>query len=505
MFVEKSKYLSTTRVRIMEQELVNGVWKRKLVRHIGTAKSDLDLKLLMERAKQTLDQLERPNQLRFPFPSDIETSGLRTIGQFHQGADLVLGHIFDQLGIEEGKAGLLRLLVIARILLPGSKRRTLQFLNQSFGASLDLDQVYRFMDSIAKVQDEILHTMRNYLMTTYPGSFGYILYDVTTLYFETDKEDEDGETPGLRKKGYSKEKRDDLPQVVLGLAVNSLGMPLSYRLYPGNTFEGSTLLDGIDETLKTMGLTSLTVVGDAGMLSEKNLSALEERGLHYIVGARLKSLPKSLCDKITSLDFSRDPVQEIIHKNRRLVISYSASRAKRAVSQRERSVARLEKLIEKNQAIRKHQYLDFTIKEKPTININAITEASRWDGIKGYVTNNFELGQDEVITHYGELYRVEQSFRMSKSDLRIRPAFHYREKRIQAHVVICMLGLCVLRILEYQVRPLGLTVGSALDEISATKAAIVKLGDRQFVIPPEYGPIMKQIIGTLELNDQIVV
>ena len=320
MFIEKSKYLSTTRVRIMEQELENGVWKRKLVRHIGTAKSDLDLSLLMERAKQTLDQLERPNQLRFPVPYEIETSGLRTIGQFHQGADLVLGHLFDRLGIEQGKAGLLRLLVIARILLPSSKRRTLQFLNQSFDTALDLDQVYRFMDVIAKIQDEILSSTRNYLMTTYPGSFGYILYDVTTLYFETDSEDEDAQTPGLRKKGYSKDKRDDLPQVVLGLAVNSLGMPLSYRLYPDNTFEGSTLLDGIDETLKTMGLTSLTVVGDAGMLSEKNLVALEERGLHYIVGARLKSLTKSLQDEITNLDFSRDSTHEITHKNRRIVI-----------------------------------------------------------------------------------------------------------------------------------------------------------------------------------------
>ena len=187
------------------------------------------------------------------------------------------------------------------------------------------------------------------------------------------------------------------------------------------------------------------------------------------------------------------------------MISYSASRAKRAISQRERSIVRLEKLTAKNQAVRKHQYLDFTIKGKPTINIRAIAQASRWDGIKGYVTNNFDLAPDEVITHYGEPYRVEQSFRMSKSDLRIRPAFHYREKRIQAHVVICMLSLCVLRMLEYQVRPIGLTVRSALDEINAAKAAIVKLGDRQFVIPADYGPTMRQIIGTLEPSDQIVV
>lgn len=505
MFIEKSKYLATTRVRIMEQELVNGVWKRKLIRHIGTAKSDLDLKLLMESAKQTLDQLERPNQLRFPFPSEIETSGLRTVGEFHQGADLVLGHLFDRLGIARSEANLLRFLVMARILLPSSKRRTVQFLNKSFGTSLDLDQVYRFMDTITKIQNEILSSMRNYLMTTYPGSFGYILYDVTTLYFETDKEDDDGESPGLRKKGYSKDKRDDLPQVVLGLAVNSLGMPLSYRLYPGNTFEGSTLLDGINETLKTMGQASLTVVGDAGMLSEKNLSALEERNLTYIVGARLKSLPKSLQNEITSLDFSRDSTHEIAHKDRRILISFSASRAKRAASLRERSIARLEKLIAKNQAVRKHQYLDFTIKEKPTINTGAVAEASRWDGIKGYVTNNFDLPPDEVISHYAELYKVEQSFRMSKSDLKIRPAFHYREKRIQAHVVMCMLSLCVLRMLEHEIRPLGLTVRSALDAIDSTKAAIVRLGDRRFVIPAEYGPTIKQVIDTLELDNRIVV
>jgi hypothetical protein len=165
----------------MEQELVNGVCRRKLIRHIGTAKPDLDLKLLMERAKETLDQPERPNQLRFPFPSEIETSGLRTIGHFHQGADLVLGQIFDRLGFDRGEAGLLRLLVIARILLPSSKRRALQFLNQSFGTSLDLDQVYRLMDRIAKVQDEILHTTRNYLMIALFAvrlSLAYVFHEI---------------------------------------------------------------------------------------------------------------------------------------------------------------------------------------------------------------------------------------------------------------------------------------------------------------------------------------
>ena len=127
------------------------------------------------------------------------------------------------------------------------------------------------MDTLAKGQDSVLNSLRSHLTQSYPSSLELLLYDVTTLYFETDNEDEDvGDLPGLRKRGFSKDKREDLPRVVLGLGVNSLGMPLAYRLYPGNTYEGSTLLDGIDETLKTLGQRSFNVVGDAGMLSEKN-------------------------------------------------------------------------------------------------------------------------------------------------------------------------------------------------------------------------------------------
>lgn len=133
--------------------------------------------------------------------------------------------------ISLSNVSLLRQLIIARILYPVSKRRTAQFLNRSFSTALDEEKIYRFMDRLSKSQSEILAKTREYLINHYPASFGYILYDVSTLYFETDHEDEDDDQiPGLRKKGYSKDKRDDLPQVVLGLGVNSLGMPLTYRL-----------------------------------------------------------------------------------------------------------------------------------------------------------------------------------------------------------------------------------------------------------------------------------
>ena len=134
----------------MEKVLVEGGWKKRLVRHVGTAKDDLDLALLLKEAQKTLSELRRPNQLTLPFPADGGVSGLRTVGEYHYGAELVLGHLFDRLGIsEEGlSGGLCRQLVIARMLYPVSKRRTAQFLNRHFNAPLDEYQIYRFMDQL---------------------------------------------------------------------------------------------------------------------------------------------------------------------------------------------------------------------------------------------------------------------------------------------------------------------------------------------------------------------
>jgi transposase len=331
---------------------------------------------------------------------------------------------------------------------------------------------------------------------------GYVLYDVTTLYFEVEQDDEDttaldgSVTPGLRKKGYSKDHRGDMTQVVLGLAVNELGMPLSYQLHSGDTYEGHTLLSGIDETLDVLNETELTVVADAGMLSEKNLQALEDRGLHYIVGARLKSLSAANQVKVLALDFTEQKIYELEINKRRLIVSYSASRAARAKSLREKSVARLERLIAKGTAVRKHGYLDFSIKDAPTLKQTAIDAAAQWDGIKGYITNRAksEMKAAKVIAHYTSLFRVEQSFRLYKSDVRVRPAFHYKPDRIQAHVIICMLAVTVMRILEQEVRPLGLTMEQAIQEISTAKAAIVSLNNQEFVVPPAYTPVQAKIL-----------
>lgn len=501
MYIERSRYRASTRIRIVRKVLVAGAWKKQLVKHIGTAQHELDIAVLVGQAKQTLAELRRGQQLALELVADQPSSRLRRVGDYWQLAEASLGGLYDRLGIA-ADIPFLRLMVLARIVFPKSKRATARFLGESLASPCHENQLYRAMDMLSAQQAAVLKQVRNYTTSSYPAALGYVLYDVTTLYFEMDQDDEDRHMldgfarPGLRKKGYSKDHRGDLPQVVLGLAVNELGMPLSYQLHSGNTYEGYTLLSGIDATLDVLNETELTVVADAGMLSEKNLAALEQRGLHYIVGARLKSLSAANQAKVLRLDFSKKKIHEPEINKRRLVVSYSAIRAARAKSLRVKSVARLERLLAKGTAVRKHTYLDFSIKEQPKLNQTAVDSAAQWDGIKGYVTNRpkREMKAAQVIEHYTSLFRVEQSFRLYKSDVRVRPAFHYKPERIEAHVVICMLALTVMRILEQEVRPLGLTIDQALHEMSLAKAAVVSLNDQEFVVPPAYTPLQAKIL-----------
>lgn len=506
MYIEQSRFRGSVRVRLVKKVLVDGAWKKQLVTHIGTAQHELDIGLLLETARKRLDELRRGDQLTLSLPSEAQpTSRLQNNGEYWQLTEQVLGGLYDRLGITT-TIPLLRPLVIARIVFPRSKLQTANWLTQHLALPCHENQLYRAMDAVAAQQSTILANMRCHITASYPRACGYVLYDVTTLYFETEQEDEDVVVdnvvrPGLRKKGYSKDHRGDLPQVVLGLAVNALGMPLSYQLHSGDTYEGHTLLSGIEVALSELNKSELTVVADAGMLNAANLKNLEEHQLTYIVGARLRSLSASDQAKILKLDFNRLKIHDLQVGKRRLVVSYSEARSKRAKALRERSVARLERLIAKGTAVRKHSYLDFTVKEQPTLNQTAIDAAAQWDGIKGYVTNTTKqsLKAQEVIAHYTSLYRVEQSFRLTKTDLRVRPAFHYKSPRIQAHVVICMIALTLLRILEQEAGALNLTLDQAIQEITAAKAAMVSLNGQAYLVPPALTPVQAKFLRCVDL------
>ena len=511
MYVHVSPYRGHKRVRLVKQEKVDGRLKTIFVKHIGTAANDEELEILKSIAEKERSKAIQANQLSFDL-GQIQSGSLSTLGFYQLGAELVLGEIFDSFSISIGRlTPLLRLLTIARIIHPSSKRNTAIWIEETLGSSYSLDQIYRFLDVIYKNRTKIETSLRTHVATNYPEHLTYLIYDVTTLYFEIDHEDDENNR-NLRTRGYSKDHRFDMPQIVLGLCVNRAGMPLSHSIYPGKTYEGITLVDGVEKaknylstsqetrSIKNYENCDLTVVCDAGMLSAKNIAELKRRDMNFIISARLKHLDQLLTTELLNHDFSKNPIKEMNYKGDRLIVTYSKKRAQADRRRRANAISRLEKLILQNKAVRKHQFLDFSTKEKPKLDQQAIELASRFDGLKGYITNNQLLAPDEVISHYNQLPIVEQSFRMTKSDLKIRPSYHQRASRIESHVLLCMISLCVMRILEQKVKHCDLTIYGALDEINRTNSAVIGNGKKRYVIPPLYSDKFREILNAAKVR-----
>ncbi len=492
MFVEQSPFRGTVRVRIVDKVLVQGKWAKKVVRHVGTGHSDAETAALVEAARHEIANRVAGGQMLLSLsPPQVDPVGaLRMDGVYWEGAEVLLGSLFDRLGLETTlpSSSVLRHLVMARILDPCSKRRTARLLNERFGTTYEGMQLYRYMDTLAAHQDAVLNATRRYVTTSYPTTISYVLYDVTTLYFETDFEDDQDGSPKKARRafGYSKDHRHDLPQLVLGLTVNTLGMPLAYDIYSGNTPETKTFISSITKMSTALTLPNVTIVADAGMLSDTNLISLEKENLSFIVGARIKSLPAAIKEEILSHDFSSEPLYEFTYNSRRLIVAYSQTRATRDRQIRTRAVARLTKRLASGQAIRRTPYLHVPLEGTPSLDHDAIAQAERWDGIKGYITNNPRITADDAISHYHQLYQVENSFRISKSDLRMRPTFHFKPERLESHIVLCMLSLLVLRILEQALKPLHISPQEAVHTLSLAQAGRVTLASQPLTIPPRY-------------------
>jgi transposase len=276
-----------------------------------------------------------------------------------------------------------------------------------------------------------------------------MFYDVTTLYFETDHQDD------LRKTGFSKEGRHSNPQIILGLLVSLSGYPLAYCIHEGNKYEGHTMLPVIREFVSKYKLDDFIVVADSGLMNNTNIRDLEADGCKYIIGSRIKNEPE--CVKRQILSFPK--VGGMLHEidkggGRRLLIGYSEKREGKDIHNRDKGIRRLEKAyraghLSKENINRRgyNKFLDMDGNTTVSINYNRIQEDSMWDGLKGYLTNT-DIPAEDVVTAYHNLWNVEKAFRIAKSKIEIRPMFHFTRRRIEAHVCICFVALKVYKELE---------------------------------------------------------
>ena len=383
------------------------------------------------------------------------------------GTELILSRVFDRIGFNRIEDVVFRKLVLSRLSFPASKAATVEYLKNYYDEDLDLSRIYRYLDRLNdRHRDLVQEISVHHTMQVLGGHIGVMFYDVTTLYFETDRQDE------LRKTGFSKEGRHSNPQIILGLLVSLDGYPLAYCIHEGNKYEGHTMLPVIREFVARYSLDDFIVVADSGLMTGANINELEAEGCKYIIGSRIKNEPEDIKRQILSLERGSGVIHEIDKGGgRRLLISYSDRRAQKDAHNRDKGIQRLEKSYRAGQLNKENinrrgynKFLDMEGNTTVSINYDRILEDERWDGLKGYLTNT-DIPTSDVITAYHNLWNVEKAFRIAKSKIEIRPMFHFTRRRIEAHICICFVALKVYKELErlLKLSDISLSVDKVLD------------------------------------------
>jgi hypothetical protein len=466
VFVRKVRTASgATAVQIAERE--GG--RDKVLEHLGSAHTDAELTALLEAARRKI----YPGQGELDLTAGLVPAGQSVItGKSSALLWHVLGSAYTRLGFDVLGDEAFKQLVLARLVEPTSKADSLRVLDELGVPHASLRTMFR---SLARCQergyrDQVAAAC--FAHAAGHGDLSLVLYDVTTLYFEAEKEDE------LRRVGYSKERRVD-PQIVVGLLVDRDGFPLEIGCFEGNKPETVTILPIVRRFAERHRLADMVVVADAGMLSASNLKELDAADLRFIVGSRVTKAPNDLAshfrwhgdaftdgqviDTITprvSTGSARttndtkkrtEPVWDpAVHdRSWRAVWAYSAKRAARDGKTLTAQENKAKAVVAGEKTTRTPRFVK-TANGATSLDEAALARARRLVGLKGYVTNLpiTIMPASEVIASYHSLWQIEASFRMSKTDLRARPMFHHARDAIEAHLTVVMTALAVARHLQ---------------------------------------------------------
>lgn len=449
MFIRKKKNDSG---KICVQVIDKGSGKYRVLHTVGSSNDPEEIRDFTKRAREWVNQqtgkleLDFSNEKRYVNQLLDGIEALRLVG-----LDLLLGRIFEEVGFGQLKDPYFKYLTLYRLAFPRSKLKTTEYLYRYHQINWDEDQVYRYLDKLHSEQKELVQLISyNHTLKVLGEEISIVFYDVTTLYFEIDHEDD------LRKTGFSKDGRHQSPQIVLGLLVSKNGYPLAYEIFEGNKFEGHTMLPLLEAFKKKYNLAHLVVIADSGLLSKANISALQSGGYEFILGARIRNETQFIKDKLLALELENGESAVIRKGSLKLIITYSDSRAKKDRHNRERGLRRLEKQIRTNRLTKAHinnrgynKYLKLEGEINITIDRKKFEQDGQWDGLKGYLTNA-KLQKDQILENYRHLWKIEKAFRVAKSELKIRPVYHRLQRRIEAHICLSFVAYKVYKELERQ-------------------------------------------------------
>ncbi|WP_375331349.1 IS1634 family transposase [Candidatus Tisiphia endosymbiont of Oplodontha viridula] len=465
--------------------------KQRIVRHLGVFVDEVEEAKLVALAQDLIAKIKaereaatgqgnlftddtnkvkrgRPTnkQLKDILPvNEVKLNEVVEVKRVVEGVHQIGGHVYDQMHFNQllarkRDAGMLKDLVLARMVRPNSKKGIVEYLSDQFDQHHDLDATYWMMDKLHEQIPKIKELCFKNTLTLIPNKeISLVFFDVTTLYFESVEIDE------LRAFGYSKDHRFNTTQLVLALATNEDGLPLGYELFSGNTAEVSTLIKSINSWQAYLKVKDVCFIADRAMFSKANLQALDEGGYRYIVAAKLKTLKKEKKEEILSEENYKPTVigndltwiADLEHDGKRLITSYKSKRAINDAQERQKILDKINKTIGESGSTKKlisnSGVKKYTSSEngKSYIDAEKIEQDALWDGMHGVITNDQTITPHEAIAKYARLWVIEEQFRINKHNLQMRPIFHWTKQRIEAHIAVCYMSFAVLKTIEYKV------------------------------------------------------
>ncbi len=416
----------------------------QLTKHIGSSKDTKKITELVRMAEEYIRTHSPQLALNFNTASEeiLFKKGIHVEKSCLEEAYTYLSSVYTKLGLSTLENDILKHFSMIRVLEPASKAKSIILLQKYFDITYRKTTVFRELAKLSSLKEDIIRIVIQYAKDNLNFDFSLVFYDVTTLYFETHTQDE------FRRNGFSKDNKINQPQVLIGLVVNALGFPIYYDIFKGNTFEGKTIIPVITKLKKQYSIQKFTVVADAGMLSEENLTELEKQSINYVVGARVGNLKLEEAQTIAK---GLGKVDKKILREDSIIYEYSLVRAKKDKADNDKQVSKAEYYVQNPAKVMKRSmFLANDGKKKFILNETLIERHRLLEGIKGYRTNITDVADKLLIARYKDLWRVEKSFRIAKSDLEARPIYHRRENSIQYHILIVFIALCMAKVIEME-------------------------------------------------------
>ncbi len=545
MFVRELKRKTTKNISVQIVESYRneqGQPRLRIVRHMGSVPPDV-VDGLVKIAYLEIARIQQERQPSlFPAESYVDelvaarrkkqasralviqdARNLEEMRRVCLGFHEVFGALYDQMGFAEVFTGnqkmarrLFKQAVLIRLAAPGdSKLAHARRLSKDAGVDVPVEKLYRMMDALT--EDRIAQLKKLVSEETtglLGGTLKVLFFDVTTLSFASEASD------ALRKKGFSKDGKPQKVQVVLALIQTKEGLPVTYELFPGNTADVKTLEPAMKRLRNTFDLDQMIVIADSGMLSSENLALLKSMECDYVVAARLRSLSKVQTKTIVgeqswkTLSSGRKVCEHQLG-GRRLILRFCPKKAARDQHLREKAIEKVKHRLKQGVKGPGRTGRFLSVKQDGVrLDHAAIEKDKKFDGLHGVWTSLEKLPPEKIYQHYGELWRIEEGFRVMKHTMAVRPVFHWVEHRVRAHLAICFAAFALLRILRHRYHARygtkqRLSEGQILAELGAVETSMIC--DRgnwaQYLLPSKVtdaGARLYQAIG-LKIQRQTVL